>query len=501
MDRRLHAIRDELLTVDIDATRRRFDLPADAEPLKTTISLCPRCLTHVPAAVYERGGRVWIRPRCDDHGPAVGVIENDIDFYRLSNKDAWGRRFRDDLVHQLPPRSGGGCCGDDGCGSGASCGSSTGDASDRPWTDQSSNKSCTVLVEVTDACNLNCRVCYSDARGDRVLSVEQFRRYLDRAVRDRGGLDSVQLTGGEASMHPQFWTLVDDVYRRDGVRRIYLPTNGILFDNDAAVARLADYRDKLLVLLQFDGARRETNRRLRRAHPAVLRARLVDRLGVAGVAMQLTMTLTRGVNEDEAGWVVDTAYRHRHIKLVAMQPATFSGRHDLDVDPTDRLTLSDVVKSVASQSRRGIRGGDFAPIPCSHPNCGWLSLMVRRFGLGFHLTRHIDIASATQKAAYKTVLDRRQLSEVVGTAAPSLMRRWASAAGRRVVRPGDIFAVAVKPFMDRYNYDQDRVSHCCHHTMTTTGELTSFCEYNALLRPGDGWDALDRMPCHAEPSG
>jgi hypothetical protein len=45
-------------------------------------------------------------------------------------------------------------------------------------------------------------------------------------------------------------------------------------------------------------------------------------------------------------------------------------------------------------------------------------------------------------------------------------------------------------FMDRYTHDQDRIAACCHRLMDTKGSAVSFCEYNALDRPGDSWEAF-----------
>jgi hypothetical protein len=44
--------------------------------------------------------------------------------------------------------------------------------------------------------------------------------------------------------------------------------------------------------------------------------------------------------------------------------------------------------------------------------------------------------------------------------------------------------------MDRFNYDQDRISACCHHLLDTKGNPVSFCEYNARVRQRDPWDAF-----------
>ena len=48
-------------------------------------------------------------------------------------------------------------------------------------------------------------------------------------------------------------------------------------------------------------------------------------------------------------------------------------------------------------------------------------------------------------------------------------------------------------FMDRYTYDQDRVSACCHHVLDTQGRLESFCEYNARHRVLDSWQSLPQL--------
>ncbi len=475
----MDALRDQLLTTDESSTRKLFSLDEHIQLLKTTISLCPQCLAHVRAVVYSSGKRVWIRKQCEHHGHSDAILENDEAFYFLSNKDCWGRRFVEDRVLEFPAYSGG-CCGDAGCGDISDGQNRSGDSSGGlAVTNQMSNKSCTVLVEVTNACNLQCQVCYSDAKGDRVLPLESFQKYMTRLIEQKGGLDSVQLTGGEAILHPKFWEMVAFLYGLDGVQKIYLPTNGILFSRPENAERLVPFRDKLMVLLQFDSQRADANQKLRNSDPTRIRSKVISELGRLGIVMQLTMTLSKGVNDAEVGWVIDTAMRHPHIKLVALQPVTYSGRYELQREAVDRLTLSDVVKCVVRQSQTRMRQQDFVPIPCSHPNCGWLTLFVRRRKFKLNITRHVDLARVMNQVAYKTVLSEQQIREMVGTSRPSILSRCVGAIGRRLVRPTDLFGIAIKPFMDRFNYDQDRISNCCHHLMDTQGQAISFCEYNA----------------------
>jgi uncharacterized radical SAM superfamily Fe-S cluster-containing enzyme len=407
------------------------------------------------------------------------LLENDENFYHLSNKDRWGKCFSDKPVVTF--------------GSFGPEDSTSGDyAEGAEHACQLSNKSCTILAEVTNACNLACPVCYSDARGDRIIPFTEFRQHVLRLIEAKGPLDSVQLTGGEAALHPEFWQMVAFLHG-ERVKKIYLPTNGIAFADPQKAGQLAPYADKLMVLLQCDGKSAETNRAMRDSNTAEIRRRVIENCGSLGIQMQLTMTITLGVNDHEVGWVVDTALANGHVKVVALQPVTYSGRYQLDQDPLRRMTLSDCVKAVASQVRKHTEPSDFKPIPCSHPNCGWITLFVQRFGFTKNIVRHIDLEMAAERAANRTLLSTNELRSIVGTSEKNLLSRVGAWAGRKLVRSTDVFAIAIKPFMDRLNYDQDRISACCHHLLDTQGNPVSFCEYNALVRQRDSWERFPRL--------
>jgi len=488
-DERLERLAAPLRGLDEAGVRVRFGLEA-AEPLfKTTLSLCADCLAHVPAVVFERAGKVWLRKHCPSHGTAEAVIENDPRYYRVSSKDRWGRTFGHGRRLDLPEFQG--SC----CGPGQSCGSTPADGAG-DYADQSGNKTCTVLVEITDACNLACRVCYSDSRGDRVLPFEDFKRHVGALIAGKGRLDSVQVTGGEASLHPKFWEILQWLCAQDGVGKVYLPTNGLLFNKPGFAEKLAPLRERILVLLQFDGRDEVANAALRNARPQKQRERLIRTLDRAGIAMQLTMTLSHGVSEADIAWVVAQGLCHRNVRLVAMQPAFFSGRYELGAEAAERLTLSDCVKGVVAGMAGKAREEDFMPIPCSHPNCGWVTLFARRFGIVRNIARHVDLDAVMNDVAYKTLLSKDEMQDMLGTRGP-WYKRLGARIGRKLVRPQDVFGIAIKPFMDRFSYDQDRASNCCHHILDTHGNAVSFCEYNARLRHGDSWK---KFPAIAAPA-
>jgi hypothetical protein len=435
--------------------------------------------------VFERAGRVVMAKRCPAHGTSEALVESDVRYYALSNKDRHGRRFAEDALHHIPEFAG--SC----CGPGETCGPADG-------TDQSTNRTCTVLVEVTDECNLACRVCYSESAGERFLPLSEFKKTILTLLAQKGGLDSVQVTGGESTLHPQFWEMLAFLYEQPGIKKIYVPTNGLRLAKEEERARFAPFADRIMVLLQFDALSREANQTMRRAEPAELRRSIIAGLDRLGVPMQLTMTLSLGVNEAELGDVVDVALAHDMVKLVALQPATWSGRYELDLDPMHRLTLSDVARAVHERARLRMRPEDFVPIPCSHPNCGWITVFLRRFGLVHNVVRYVDMDRVVNQVAYKTLMSTTEIQEIVGTEDRSVLERVAGFVGKRLVRSTDMFSIAIKPFMDRYTYDQDRISNCCHHITDTHGALRSFCEYNALDRRDDPWM---RFPTRVELGG
>jgi hypothetical protein len=172
---------------------------------------------------------------------------------------------------------------------------------------------------------------------------------------------------------------------------------------------------------------------------------------------------------------------------VALQPVTYSGRYDLTQDPMNRLTLSDVIKRVVTQVHAGAQESDFHPIPCSHPNCGWITLYARRFGMKMNIARHIDLDRVMNQVANRTLLNTDELRGAIGSNDSPVLYRASQWLGKKLVRSTDVFAIAIKPFMDRFNYDQDRISACCHHLLDTRGRAISFCEYNARLRVVDSW--------------
>src|SRR5438309_9741131 len=93
---------------------------------------------------------------------------------------------------------------------------------------------------------------------------------LDALVESEGEPDLVQLSGGEPTIHPDFFAILDAVKRRP-IRHVMINTNGVRIAQDREfVERLASYAPRLEVYLQFDSMNDEARRAAWRAtvaHP------------------------------------------------------------------------------------------------------------------------------------------------------------------------------------------------------------------------------------------
>src|SRR3954449_1946367 len=159
-----------------------------------TTSLCETCLTLVPAKIQIRDNQVWYEKRCEQHGTHSTLISTDAAYWRLC-KDYIKPGDRP-LNWQSHTEFG---CPYD-CG----------------LCPDHEQHSCLALVEITDQCNLTCPVCYSDSSPRRPThrSLEHVEFMLDRLVRNEGEPDVVQISGGEPTIHPEFFAVLDLAKRK-----------------------------------------------------------------------------------------------------------------------------------------------------------------------------------------------------------------------------------------------------------------------------------------------
>ncbi len=71
---------------------------------------------------------------------------------------------------------------------------------------------CLALIEIIESCNLACPVCYADSLRDSAVAgakpLDELQARIQGVIDRKGVIDILQLSGGEPTLHPQFFELL-----------------------------------------------------------------------------------------------------------------------------------------------------------------------------------------------------------------------------------------------------------------------------------------------------
>jgi mycofactocin biosynthetic radical S-adenosylmethionine protein MftC len=172
--------------------------------------------------------------------------------------------------------------------------------------------------ELTYACNLSCVHCLSSSgrRDPRELSTGEAKAVIDTL--ERMQVFYVNIGGGEPTVRPDFWELVD--YATEHHVGVKFSTNGVRLDA-AAAARLAasDYVD---VQISLDGATREVNDAVRGpgSYDTALRAmQNLSDAGFRGFKVSVVMTRQNIPQIDEFKAIADRY--GAQLRLTRLRPS------------------------------------------------------------------------------------------------------------------------------------------------------------------------------------
>jgi uncharacterized radical SAM superfamily Fe-S cluster-containing enzyme len=199
----------------------------------TTTSVCSTCLYPVEAKILFKDDKVFMDKWCPTHGIERVLMSDDVEYYRLS-REVFVKQPEMPQTFNTPMEYG---CPYD-CG----------------LCPDHMQHSCLSIVEITDVCNLNCPVCYAESGTHRTehKPLSDIIKMLDAVVANEGEADVVQLSGGEPTLHPDFFTILDEAKARP-IKHVMVNTNGIMLAKDRSfVERLASYMPGIEVYLQFD---------------------------------------------------------------------------------------------------------------------------------------------------------------------------------------------------------------------------------------------------------
>ena len=453
--------------------------------LGQTTSLCETCLELAPAKIIAEHGSVFYLKRCRQHGVQKTLISDDLTYWK-STRD-WVKPGDRPLRPQT--RTEHGCPYD--CGLCA----------------DHEQHSCLALIEVNEACNLSCPVCFADSStrrtGHRPLS--EIEAMLDALIASEGEADLVQFSGGEPTLHPQFFDILAAAKRRP-IRHLMINTNGLRIAREPGFAeRLAESMPGFEVYLQFDSLDPEALKNLRGADLSRVRIEALEALERAGVSTTLVVTVKGGVNDREIADIVRFALNWRCVRGVTFQPIQDAGRNDGFDPDRHRVVLSQIRRRVAESGVFAL--DDMIPLPCNPDQiCIGYGLRQGRdvTPVTSLIPRELLVAATPNTVAFEAypelqrrVFDLLSLSTAQGDTSEKLSALLCCLP--EVATPEGLtyehtFRVVISQFLDRYNFDLGTVKRSCVHFVQPDGTIIPFDTFNLFYRPGAaGNDALRRV--------
>ena len=452
--------------------------------LGQTTSLCETCLALVPAKIISEDDKVFYLKRCREHGVQKTLISDDLGYWK-TQKD-WLKPGDRPLAVQT--RTDHGCPYD--CG----------------LCPDHEQHSCLAIIEVNEACNLTCPVCFagSSTKHDAHRPLAEIEAMMDALVASEGEPDLLQLSGGEPTIHPAFFEILDAAKARP-IRHLMINTNGLRIAREPGFAEaLAGYMPGFEVYLQFDSLRADRLKALRGADLSKVRVQALEALERAGISTTLVVTLKKGLNDDEIADIVRFALKWRCVRGVTFQPIQDAGRNDGFDPKTDRIVLTEVRRVIAEAGVFAL--DDLIPLPCN-PDQICIGYGLRNGEevqpITRLLPRELFVAAAPNTVTFEAYPELREavfnlLSLSTAQADTSDKLAGLLCCLPEAVVPQDVayehtFRVVVSQFLDRFNFDLGTVKRSCVHFVQPDGTIIPFDTFNTFYRPGAaGAEALAR---------
>ena len=438
-----------------------------------TLSICSTCLRRVDAKIAFENTQVFMLKTCPVHGFEKILIATDIEYYKnIRNYNKPG-----EIPLHFNTKTHFGCPYD--CG----------------LCQDHEQHSCLTVLEITDRCNLTCPTCYamSSPHYGRHRTIGEVEKMLDIIVANEGEPDVVQISGGEPTIHPDFFAILD-IAKKKPIKHLMVNTNGIRIAKDFEFAKkLAAYSPDFEIYLQFDSFKPEVLKRLRGKDLTAVRTKALEHLNRLNLSTTLVVTLQKGMNDDEIGKIIEYALQQPCVRGVTFQPTQIAGRADNFNPQTDRLTLTEVRQNILSQTNI-FSANDLIPVPCN-PDALAMAYALKLNGLVFPMTRYIDPAHLLDKSKNTIVYEQdkvlhQQLINIfsTGISVDKVTENFNQllCCLPHIQAPGltynNLFRIIIMRFIDAYDFDVRAIKKSCVHIVHKDGRIIPFETMNLFYR-------------------
>lgn len=450
-----------------------------------TRSVCPECKKTIDAQILVRDSRVIMRKHCQEHGWFEALMSSDFENYREWEK--FNKPGTLPLEFQTEVNQG---CPDD-CG----------------LCPSHQQHTCLALLEITQSCNFDCPVCFASAGTDQKhkhLDMDTIKNMIHTLMRSEGTIELVQISGGEPTIHPEIIAIIEYAKSTGRIQTIMMNTNGRKFAQSLSFTKKLQEAGLKGVYLQFDGFKASTYKELRGNERLLAeKIKAIENLSKAGLNITLSMTVVKGVNDDEIGDIIKFIHEQPSINGLSLQPVFAEGRLEKYYDPMDHLTLPDIIERIVSQTDKLYQKSDFFPIPCPYPHCSGVtfsyqdpetkqfSTIKRLVEVEDYLDYFTDSILPDIATKIKDALEGL-FSFSTSPGSQELVEDYCTACGIDLNLDAiqeqlgeyikNVKMITIKPFMSAWDVDVKRLMKCCVHEVLPDSKIMPFCSYNILYR-------------------
>lgn len=357
------------------------------------------------------------------------------------------------------------------------------------------------IFSITNNCNLQCPICFTHNRPDKIYnkSLEELDAILDHIEAEQTGLDLLNLTGGEPTLHPRLFELLDRCRARS-FRRVSMNSNGIVLGRDRAFAEKIKAAG-VQVILSLDTLDAVQSVRIHGRDIVRDKLNALAVLEKLDIPTALLLVWIPGVNEEEVAGLIETYLHKNFVCGVTIQNMAYTGQYGSLFSPRVHSTLQDVELGLAKWGR--FANADFFAHGSYHPFCYSASYFIVDGQTRIPFTDLVDRDLLT--AATESSFLMKVTPEVESAFRQRVDALWAEGASREklrllkkfIARFGDedarkpgffhemVKTVTIHAHMDEDNFDMARVALCGDLVPDEAGNMVPACAYNLLYRQKD----------------
>jgi uncharacterized radical SAM superfamily Fe-S cluster-containing enzyme len=378
------------------------------------------------------------------------------------------------------------------------------------------------IIDITNRCNLRCPICFANAATAGYVyepTLAQIRGIMKTFQANRPvPPPAIQLSGGEPTVRQDLPEILKMAVA-EGFRHIEVNSNGIRLAKDPEYLKLLREAGLSTLYLQFDGLDDEIYKKTRGVPLLAVKQKVLEnarRIGFESIV--LVVTLVKGVNDHQIGQIVDFALANSDvIRCVNVQPVSITGRIDKASRDAMRITTSDFMKLIETQTNGLVKQADFRPVPAvvpvsqamgalrkkeyaeftTSPWCGVATFLIKGKKEGWtpitqiaRVDKFFETMASVSKSAsegkntralMKAVAALRHVnsSYIKDLVWPVLKEGSYKTLGQFMRR---VVMIGCMHFMDPYNFDLQRVQRCVIHYGLPDGTIRPFCTTNTLHR-------------------